>query len=188
MNKFILPLLIIVLVIVGVIGWSFLNKPTSVQIAKNYNTTQYTPTLTNTPQEIPLVSKAIANTTPLKYANPSVVIDAFETAIPAKKYNDLLPFMMENVNLIKYATSCCGIMTKDKAVNELSYLNSATQPWNFSDKNPIALKLEANDPEHFKEMWIGTSADFHAVGIKWNDDFLIEKISLVNDYRLITGE
>jgi hypothetical protein len=185
MKKIIPFAVIFVVLVMGIVGWSFINKPTQISIQ---NVTQppqgkivkpITPTIE--------VNPSITGTAPLVYVNPSVVIDAIETAVPEKKWSDLSAFMTPNVTLIKYASSCCGVITKSQAIAELSYLNSATAPWNFKETNPIAKKLEANDPEHFKEMWIGTSKDYYAVGFKWNDNFLIEKISIVNDYRTITG-
>jgi hypothetical protein len=183
MNKLIVPVSIVVLVIAGVVGWSYINKPTTIPITKP-ETIEKVTTQIPVSKNTPVVSET---TVPLQYANPSVVIDAIETAVPGKNWPDLLPLMTSQVTLIKYATSCCGVITKNQAISELSYLNSATAPWNFSETNPIALKLESEDPEHFKGMWIGTSKDYYAVGFKWNDEFLIEKISIVNDYRLITG-
>jgi hypothetical protein len=170
---------------IGIIGWSYISRPVKIDINKP---AALKPSQAIIPTEIvssPSVGPTAEPT--IEYANPSVVIDAIETAVPDKNWPDLLPFMMPNVTLIKYATSCCGVITKNQAISELTYLNDATKPWNFSDKNPIALKLESDDPEHFKEMWIGTSADYHAVGFKWNDKFYIEKISIVGDYRTIIG-
>jgi hypothetical protein len=174
MKKVVPFLLVFVGIGIGIGGWSLINRPVEVTINKSTTQKQSAPTTSPTSQ-------------PLIYVNPSVVIDAIETAVPAKKWTDLLPFMVSKVNLVKYATSCCGLITSSQAVSELAYLNSATSPWNFSENNPIALSLESKDPEHFKEMWIGTSKDYYAVGFKWNDDFMIDKISIVNDYRLITG-
>jgi hypothetical protein len=187
MNKLILPLIVIILVVSGVIGWSFINRPTIVPITKIEIPAEKKVTPTSIVINTPTITETISQSTPLKYANPSVTIDAIETAVPSKKWTDLLPFMTTNVTLIKYGTSCCGTVSKNQAISELSYLNDATSPWNFSETNPIALSLESKDPEHFKETWIGTSKDYYAVGFKWNDDFLIEKVSMVNDYRLITS-
>jgi len=181
MTKFIKVLLVLVLIVVGIVGWSYLNKPTEIVIQQPTETAQLQPT------EAPLSVPTESETSPIVYANPSVVIDAIETTVQNKQWADLLPFMVNKVTLIKYATSCCGLISKNQAISELTYLNDATGPWNFSDTNPIALSLESNDPEHFKEMWIGTATSYEAVGFKWNDDFLIEKISIVNDYRTITG-
>lgn len=184
MKKFLLPVLLITLGVAGVIGWPYLNKPTSVPIGKTQTPISKPTGITN---NIPTPTEGVTNEAPLQYVNPSVVIDAIKTAIPGKIYTELLPVMLPNVTLIKYATSCCGLITKTNAISELSYLNNASGPWNFADANPIATKIEAGDPEHFSGMMIGTSADYHAVGFLWNDDFLIEKISIVNDYRLIIG-
>jgi hypothetical protein len=186
MKKIILFLLIIACIGIGIFGWNFINKPTKIAI-RTLDTPKPTQSETVVSKTTPSANPTEAPKPTLEYANPSVVIDAIETAVPDKKWTDLLPFMIPNVTLVKYATSCCGLITKNQAINELSYLNSATAPWNFSETNPIAKKLETNDPEHFKEMWIGTSNNYYAVGFKWNDNFLIEKISIVNDYRTITG-
>jgi len=176
---------LIVGIAIGIISWSYISRPVMVNVDKPLSlkpSQAIIPTVIISPPPIVPTTGSI-----IEYANPSVVIDAIETAVPNKKWLDLLPFMMSDVSLIKYATSCCGTISKNQAINELSYLNDAVSPWDFSDKNPIALKLESDDPEHFKDMWIGTSADYHAVGFKWNDKFYIEKISLVGDYRTIIG-
>jgi hypothetical protein len=190
MKKLMQILAIPVLLIIGAAGWSFINKPTTVVVYRSspQPQKQTPPTIIPTQKTAPTaeITQIVNDTTPLVYANPSVTIDAFQTAIPEKKYSDLLAFMTPNVTLIKSATSCCGLIPKKQAVAEMEYLSGATGSWNFSDSNPLVPKFEANDPENFKNVFIGTSSNYYAIGLRLNDDFLIDKIILVNDYRLIT--
>jgi hypothetical protein len=187
MNKFIFPLTIIMLVIVGVVGWSFLNKPTSIPITNtDISIQKITPTATI--YITPEVTETLAETSKLTFANPSVAIDSFSTSIPAKKYSDMAEYMTPNVTIIKYGTSCCGLLTKAKAINEMSYLNGAFGPWNFADNNPLSPKFTKADPDNFQHAFIGTSANNYAVGLELNDNYLITKVILVGDYRLITGQ
>ena len=182
MNKFIIPLTVIVLVIAGVVGWFYINKLTSVPITKTSVPAQASVT------PIPTITESLAETSTLTFVNPSPAIDSFETAIPAKKYRDMAEYMTPTVTITKYATSCCGPLLKAQAINELSYLSGAVGPWDFSMTNPILKKLESADPDTFKDVYVGTSSDNYAVGIKLNDNYLITKIILIGDYHLITGQ
>jgi hypothetical protein len=181
--KKIIPIVAVpLLLVIGATGWSLISKPTSVIVAPTKNpVAKIVSTIAPEPT-------ATTTSAPLVYANPSVTIDAFETAIPAKKYADLSEFMTAKVNLIKYASSCCGLISKAQAISEMGYLSGAVGPWNFADNNPIAVKLEASDPDNFKGAFVGTSANNYAVGLVLDDNFLISKVVLVADYHLITGQ
>jgi len=187
MNKFILPLFFIFLGIAGAAGWYFINKPTEVPFAKKDYPMQIAATATPVTENIPTVVQAIPTEKPLQYVNPSVTIDAFETAIPLKQYSDLAPFMTDTVTVIKYATSCCGPLPKATAISEMAYLSGGTDPWNFADSNPIAAKLATADPDNFKEAYVGTAGNRYAVGLTLDDNFLINKVIITNDYQLIIG-
>jgi len=174
--------------LLGALGWSYLSKPISIPITQIQQPIQIVPT----PTSIQIVDTTKTYTPTIEptldYVNPSVAIDAFETAIPTKKYADLAEFMTPTVTVIKYATSCCGAISREKAIAEMAYLSGATGTWNFADTNPIAKKLEAADSETFKEMYIGTAGNYYTVALHLNDDFYIDKVFLTNDYRLITGQ
>ncbi len=120
-----------------------------------------------------------------EYVNPSVTIAAIEEAVPAKKYADLAPYMAENVNTIIYASSCCGMYTKEKAIQQMSYLDKAVGPWDFSDTNPNAPKMRAASA-YFKDYAIGTSSNKYGVGFHLNDKYLIDGVTFVVDYTLLT--
>jgi len=188
MNKFTLLLTVIVLVIAGVIGWSYINKPTTIPLTKINIPAQTGITPTTVITLMPTITGPIAETSTLTYVNPSPAIDSFETAIPTKKYSDMAEYMTPTVTITKYATSCCGLLSKAQAISELSYLSGAVGPWDFSMTNPILKKLESADPETFKDIYVGTSSNNYAVGIELNDNYLITKIILIGDYHLITGQ
>jgi hypothetical protein len=190
MKKLILPFIVIVLVIAGVFGWSYINRPTSIPIAKIHTVTPTQMPVTPTPTALttPAVTETLAQTSTLTFVNPSVAIDSFTTAIPIKKYGDMAEYMTPNVTVIKYGTSCCGLLTKAKAISEMSYLSGAIGPWNFEMTNPVYLKLQNLDPGNFLHAYVGTSSNWYAVGLELNDNYLITKVVLVGDYRLITGQ
>lgn len=120
--------------------------------------------------------------------NPSVTIAAIEEDINGKSYLQLEPYLADSVNVGIWATECCGILSKAKAIEQLKYLNSATQPWDFTATSAVAKSLEAKNPENFKDAIIGIAANKYAVAFQLNDQFLISKIFLVVDYSLITSQ
>ena len=93
--------------------------------------------------------------------------------------------MTSKVNIALEATECCGDISKADAVKQMGYLNNGTVPWNFADDNPIAAQIVKAIPQ-FKDYIIGTSANRYAVAFHLNDKYLIDKVYMVVDYKLIT--
>lgn len=122
------------------------------------------------------------------FVNPSATIDAIETSLETKVYTNLEPYLLNTVIVTLGATECCGSMTKEKTIQQLSYLNEATLPWDLTATNPIAKQLTEKDPLNFKDTVTGTSANRFAVAFKLNNEYLIEKIFIIADYKLILGE
>ena len=133
-------------------------------------------TLVASPSALPVTSD---------FVNPGVTISVIGEAIPAKNYSDLASYMTDQVNVILYASECCGQITKSGAITQLEYLKSAISPWDFSDNNPTAAKLAKADPTNFKDHVVGTSSNRYAVSFHLNDQYLIDKIFLVGDWKLI---
>lgn len=117
--------------------------------------------------------------------NPSKTIAQIEASVSSKNYQALEAYMTSSVNVVVYASECCGKLTATKATAQLDYLSSATPPWNFKDNNPIAAQLQAKS-DYFKGAVIGTASNRYAVGFKLNSDNKISDIALVADYELIT--
>lgn len=122
---------------------------------------------------------------PAGFVNPSATIAAIKEMVPAKKYKDMAPFMAETVNVIIYASSCCGDYTKAQAIEQLKYLDSAKAPWDFSENGPIVQKLESDVPQYFKDKTIGVASNKYTVAFGLNSKFLIDKIVLVVDYSIV---
>ena len=116
----------------------------------------------------------------------SKTIAQIEASIASKNYQALEAYMADSVNVILYASECCGPRSALQATQQLDYLNSATPPWNFADNNPIAAQLRAKNPESFKDAVIGTSSNRYVVGFTLNNDNKIASIVLLADYELIT--
>lgn len=146
-------------------------------------------------KSVGLVSNAVASpsnlltpspvSTPAGFVNPSATIAAIKEMVPAKKYKDMAPFMAETVNVIIYASSCCGDYTKAQAIDQLKYLDSAKAPWDFSENGPIVQKLESDVPQYFKDKTIGVASNKYTVAFGLNSKFLIDKIVLVVDYSIV---
>lgn len=142
-----------------------------------------------------LTSKAVASpiilptaspvVSPAGFVNPSATIAAIKDMVPSKKYKDLGPFMAETVNVIIYASSCCGDYIKAQAIEQLKYLDSAKAPWDFSENGPIVQKLEGDVPQYFKDKTIGVASNKYTVAFGLNPKFLIDKIVLVVDYSIV---
>lgn len=65
------------------------------------------------------------------------------------------------------------------------FFEKATGPWNFENDNPTAQKLINADPASFKGTIIGTSPDRYGVAFTLNDEFMIDKILMLSDWKVI---
>lgn len=119
------------------------------------------------------------------FVNPGNTIAAIKEAVVNKSYDNLLQYMNYQVTFSKYSGECCGTVQRNRAVDEMSVLDSATPPWNFKDDNPNAEKLRLVDPDNFQETVIGTSSNRFAVSFKLDDEYRIEKIIVIPDYRIV---
>lgn len=141
----------------------------------------YTPTITPKPTS---TQSASPSASPLDKSKEST--DAIKLAITGKSYSSLDKYMASSVNVLIEATECCGIITKDKALAELKYLDGAINPWNFDPGNPIASQLKTKNPTLFPNgILLGTSANRYLVTFTLNKvSGLIEKIYMAIDYKL----
>jgi len=120
------------------------------------------------------------------FVNPSATIAQIESSVSSKNYQALEAYMASSVDVILYASECCGPSSALQATQQLDYLNSATPPWNFNDNNPIVAQLRAKSDFFKNATVIGTSANSYAVGFTLNAENKISAIALVADYKLIT--
>lgn len=121
------------------------------------------------------------------FINPSITIASIKEAVVNKSYDNLLPYMDNQVIFSKYSSECCGEIQRNRAVDEMSVLDSAVSPWNFKDDNPIAEKLRLVDPDNFQDTVIGTSFNRFAVSFRLDNEYRIDKIIVIPDYRIVVS-
>ena len=177
MNKVLLGI-VALLIVLGVLGTFYYGKNQEKKISP-----AAIPTITSTSKTPSQTSPAPSSTA--EFVNPSATIFAAEESVKAKDYTGLDTYMTDKVSVILAASECCGTLSKGKTLDQIKYLNQGTAPWDFSDANPIAKKLESADPSNFKGRIIGTAANGFTVSFNLNDKFLIDKIFMVSNYKLI---
>ncbi len=119
------------------------------------------------------------------FVNPSATIENIKAAVESRNYAALEGYMAPSVSVVISASECCGVLSPARATEQLSYLNNGTAPWDFTYPNPIETKLRTADPANFKDAVIGTASNRFAVGFTLNNKYLIDKIFMVIDYKLI---
>lgn len=180
MSKFLAGIATAVLVIIIAAGGYFFGKGQG----NRAGTIEVTPVVVRSPTPVSN-TPASPNATPAGFVNSTATIAAIKDAVPKKKYSDLVPFMAETVNVIIYASSCCGDYTKAQAIDQLKYLDAAKAPWDFDQTSAIVRKLVADVPQYFKDKTIGVAANKYTVAFGLNSKFLIDKIVLVVDYSIV---
>lgn len=125
------------------------------------------------------------------FVNPSGTIAAINDAFKKGGQaigGDVGAWMANKVDVILFATECCGSKDTKAAANQLdSFAVKGINPWDCSDTNPVTKLVLSKDPQSFKDMTICTSANRLLIGFHLDSEFLIDRISLVNDYKQITG-
>lgn len=181
MLKFLLGIFV-ALIAIGAIGGAYflgLKQTGKVSVSVLPTPTTAQTTVSTAP------TTAVSPTQKAEFVNPSVTIANIQDAVKSKNYAALEGYMTPNVSVGIASSGCCGMLTRADATAKLSYLDKGVAPWDFSDANPIAAKLRTADPANFKEDAIGTASNRVAVGFHLNDKYLIDRIFMAIDYKLI---
>ncbi len=118
--------------------------------------------------------------------NPSGTIAAITVDIPKKDYTDLAKYMDGAVTIGAWSSGCCQTNSKAEVIAELSTnLKDIKGPWDFSDANPIAIKVSSAEPQNFKDRIIGTSIERRTLAFTLNNKFLISRVFILNDYEFL---
>ena len=182
MLKFLLGILV-ALIAIGTIGGAyFLGLK---QTGKVSVSTVPSPTTAQAAVSAAPTTATVSPTEKAGYVNPSVTLENSKAAVESGNYAALEGYMAPSVSVGIAASECCGVLTPSKAMGQLSYLTKGTPPWYFSDANPIAAKLRTADPANFKDAYIGTAANRFAVAFHLNDNYLIDRIFMAIDYKLV---
>lgn len=117
----------------------------------------------------------------------ATIKDVVQVAVANKSYTDLDVYLTEPVHVILYANECCGNITKEAAIKQLSYLDSAKEQWSFDQENEIAKTLRDAVPEYFQNAVIGVSGDI-VVAFRVNAESMIDQIAIVPAYTLVAPD
>lgn len=176
---------IFAIVLVGIsIGAYFLGK-------SNNLLTGNTPTpVSITQDETSQVNDVISFPTPVSTENTKLTKAEMKakivTAISTKNYESLKPYMLSLVMVRKEASGCCGEISPDKAIAEMSYLNQADPPWLFDENNSTIKALKAAYPEYYgANSIVGISNDTQLVSIILDSDNMIKAISLAQSSAIL---
>lgn len=157
-------------------------------MGKKPPTPRLTPPPVSSPSASPDMPISLRERPTAGFVNPSATIAAINDAFK-KGGQDIGAWMADPVDVILFATECCGSKTRKEASTQLdSFVKKGQDPWDCSDVSPITKQVWSKDPQDFKDMTICTSANRLMVGFRLDSEFLIDKISLVNDYKQITGQ
>lgn len=175
----------VTLIVLGIIGSAYYFGKSQIQKEPNQApVVSQAPTPAQTQTEQVILTPTPSEETS-KFVNPSATIENIKASVESKNYAALEGYMTNKVSVILYASECCGLISKQEAVSQMDYLNNGKAPWDFSDNNPIAQKLETADPENFKGNIIGIASNGTTVSFHLNDEFLVDRVFMVIDYKLI---
>ena len=143
MNKSILLALIVIIVIsaAGISFFIFQNQKlvgnlTSSPSPNSQATASSSPAL-STPQPSPSPGKALS---------AQEIQTQIKTSLNSADYQSLNQMLAENVSFILMSTECCGILSKQEAIDQMSYVKGA-EPFNFDQQSQLVQDLKTNNPQ-----------------------------------------
>jgi hypothetical protein len=102
---------------------------------------------------------------------------AILNAVSTKKYADLKEYILPQVEVVKYATECCGTLTQTEAFVEMKYLDAATPPWVFDINNAKIKNLKTTYPQYYKTDSItGISNNGYIASFDLDENNMIQKV------------
>lgn len=176
MSKFFAGIVTAILVILVAAGGYFLGKGNKTEV------TEVVPVVSSFPSSPSTTASPVVSP---GFVSSTSTIAAIKDAVTKKNYSDLGPYMAETVNVIIYASSCCGDYTKAQAIEQLKYLDAAKEPWDFDQNSAVVQKLATDVPQYFKDKTIGVASNKYTAAFGLNSKFLIDKIVLVVDYSIV---
>ncbi len=105
------------------------------------------------------------------------------TAVKAGNWQALEGYLREELVVIQEATDCCGVVSKETALQALEFLNGAQGEWNFNENNATAISLMREDPTDYKDAIIGVAENNFTVAFQLNNQNQIIKITMARDYQ-----
>lgn len=145
-----------------------------------------TPTPTAAVEKEPLLEPTESPTPTQPFLTKATVKAKIVAAVTNRTYADLKPLMVTSPEVIIESSGCCGPLTQDEAVVQLSYLNNAALPWNFNDSNPQITALHTKNPQgRYKDAIIGIAANEYTVAFQLDAQNKISRITMSVTYKLV---
>ena len=118
--------------------------------------------------------------------SPSAEVAAnVEDAVSSKNYAAIESYMADSINVIIAASEGIGARTPAQAVNDLKYLDAATNPWDFSLPFATVTSWRSGDYGRYIPLtgaMVGRSANGYVVVFSFDSDNNITSIFMsVND-------
>lgn len=127
------------------------------------------------------------NTSPTPKAPSQATLDNIKDSVKSGNYAALEGFMAPSVSVIIAASDGVGNRTPAQAVNDVKYLDSGTDPWDFAlPASTIASYQEGDYAKYFPDTaLVGKSANDHVVSFTFNSDGKINGIFMSVDDGLL---
>lgn len=118
---------------------------------------------------------------------PPVTKANIVAAIESKNYAALDGYMDANVEYAIAASGATGKVTKDKAIAQLSYLNAATEPWNFALSAATLAKYKEGSYKSYlsDDVIFGVSANKYFVSFRLNSAGKIDQLFMAGSTDLL---
>lgn len=110
-------------------------------------------------------------------------IGQFEQAASQDNKEQMKQFLADKVELIIYATECCGLVDKDVAMDNFDYIDQAGK-FDFAANQTIARQIKEQNPD-LQNYFIGIADNGTVLAYQVTENSKINKVYLVVDYNLI---
>nr|MBD3359334.1 hypothetical protein [Candidatus Buchananbacteria bacterium] len=108
----------------------------------------------------------------------------FEQAVNQDNKTKIRELLADQVDLIVYATECCGLVDKDVAIDNFDYIDQAGQ-FDFSAEQEIVKQIKNQNPG-LQAYFMGVAVDEgNVLGYQTNEDSEVDKVYLAVDYNLL---
>lgn len=171
-----------IIVVLGIAGGAYL-------IGTKNNTPEKIQDTVNTPSIQPTANNQLPTSTPSPTQSgnsSSYVKQQIMAVINTMNTQPLEGYTADTVSVRLESSSCCGVITKSEAINQLSYLQTATG-WDFDPTNPTIIALASASPQFYGAGWtVGVASNEYVFSFKLNSQNKMDAYNIAATYTLIT--
>lgn len=179
-NKLLLGALIGIIVFAIIAGAYYLGTQSNNPTEQTNITPTTQPTITQSEQSEILETEITPTETKINQVDIKTL---FITSLANKQYDNLLPYIDENVQVRIESSGCCGPLTPAEAVKQLEYFNEV-KTWDFNPSE-IKTKLSQVSKDYANPYVVGIADNKMGVSFKTNAENKIDAINLMATYELL---